>query len=139
MQVGECSDYKFHHNSVAPGSDSSDVSTEGSNQREVPVSASAPDEQQPSKIGIIIIIIISKYEQNILILLLTDITSTGDEGESGMSATVSAGRSLSRSSTDSEIHHSSESGEGFVRVKWRVRHQLLGISECIWVTIVPTG
>ena len=54
MQVGGCSDLKFNHNSGAPGSDSSDVSTEGSNQREVSVSASAPDEQQPSKYGIII-------------------------------------------------------------------------------------
>ena len=56
MQVGDCSDLKFNHNSGAPGSDSSDVSTEGSNQREVPVSTSAPDEQQPSKYGIILII-----------------------------------------------------------------------------------
>ena len=56
MQVGECSDLKFNHNSVAPGSDSSDVSTEGNNQREVPDSASAPDEQQPLKYGIILII-----------------------------------------------------------------------------------
>ena len=54
MQVGECSDYKFNHNSVAQGSDLSDVSTEGSNQREVPVSTFAPDEQQPSKNGIIL-------------------------------------------------------------------------------------
>ena len=52
--MGECSDYEFNHNSFAPGSDSSDVSTEGSNQREVPYSASAPDEQQPSKNGIIL-------------------------------------------------------------------------------------
>ena len=69
-------------------------------------------------------------------MLLTDVTSTGDEGKSVMSATVSAGKTLSPSST--EMHHSSENGEGFVRVKLRVRHQLLGISECIWVTIVPT-
>ena len=55
---------------------------------------------------------ISKYEQNILILLLTDVTSTGDEGKGGMSATASAGKTLSPSST--EIHNSSESGEGFV-------------------------
>ena len=71
------------------------------------------------------------------IVLLTDVTSTGDEERSVMSATVSAGKPLSPSST--EMHHSSESGEGFVRVKSRVRHQLLGISKCIWVTIVPTG
>ena len=54
--MGECSDLKFinNHNSVVPGSDSSDVSTEGSRQGEVSDSASAPDEQQPSKYGIII-------------------------------------------------------------------------------------
>ena len=52
MQARECYDL-LNHNSGAPGSDSSDVSTEGSNQRDVPDSASAPDEQQPSNYGII--------------------------------------------------------------------------------------
>ena len=51
-----------------------------------------------------------------------------------MSATVSAGKALSPPST--AIQYSSESGEGFVRVKLRVRHQLLGASGCI---IVLTG
>ena len=56
MQLRERSDLKFHHNSGAPGSDSSDVSTEGSNRGEGSDSDSAPDEQQPSKNGIIILI-----------------------------------------------------------------------------------
>lgn len=55
MQVGECSDLKFNHNLVAPESDSSDAESEDdSRQGEVSDSASAPDEQQPSKYAIII-------------------------------------------------------------------------------------
>ena len=78
----------------------------------------------------------SKYEQNILILLLTDVTSTGDEGKSVMSATASAGKTLSLALLLKYIIHQRVVRALLVKLRG---HQLLGISECIWVTIVPTG
>ena len=60
-------------------------------------------------------------------VFLTDVTTSGDEVKSGISAPVSAGQTPSFSPT--EIHHSLKSGESIVVFKLRVKHQLINASS----------